>query len=126
VIVIEAAGGLVERDGLVLVAHRPLYDDWTLPKGKLDRTDADLKACALREVWEETGYRCSVTGPPLVVQYAMDATRHKRVTYWRMSVVEGEFVANTEVDEVRWLAPSEARFVLTYEQDDAILTQLLR
>jgi 8-oxo-dGTP pyrophosphatase MutT (NUDIX family) len=124
--VIEAAGGLVERDGLVLVAHRPMYDDWTLPKGKLDDTDADLQACALREVWEETGYRCSTSGPSIVVRYAMDATRHKRVTYWRMTVIDGQFVANTEVDEVRWLLPSEALFLLTYEQDRATLTQLLR
>jgi 8-oxo-dGTP pyrophosphatase MutT (NUDIX family) len=126
VTLIEAAGGLVERDGLVLVAHRPVYDDWTLPKGKLDRTDADLEACARREVWEETGYHCSLSGSPIVVQYAMDATRHKRVTYWRMTVLDGEFVPNNEVDQVRWLAPSEARFVLTYEQDRAILNQLLR
>jgi 8-oxo-dGTP pyrophosphatase MutT (NUDIX family) len=126
VIVIEAAGGLVERDGLVLVAHRPMYDDWTLPKGKLDRTDADLQACALREVWEETGYRCATSGPSMVVQYAMDSTRDKRVTYWRMTVLDGQFVPNSEVDEVRWLAPSEALFLLTYEQDHAILNQLLR
>ncbi len=125
-IVIEAAGGLVERDGLVLVAHRPMYDDWTLPKGKLDRTDHDLQACALREVWEETGYRCSTSGPSNVVQYAMDETRHKRVTYWRMMVLDGEFVPNNEVDEVRWLLPSEARFLLTYEHDCEILNQLLR
>ncbi len=124
--VIEAAGGLVERDGLVLVAHRPMYDDWTLPKGKLDRTDADLQACALREVWEETGYSCSTSGQSIVVQYAIDATRHKRVTYWRMMVDDGEFVPNAEVDEVRWLLPSEARFLLTYEQDREILNQLLR
>jgi 8-oxo-dGTP pyrophosphatase MutT (NUDIX family) len=126
VIVIEAAGGLVERNGLVLVAHRPMYDDWTLPKGKLDRTDADLRACALREVWEETGYHCSATGASMVVQYAMDSTRDKRVTYWRMTVLDGQFVPNSEVDEVRWLAPSEALFLLTYEQDHAILNQLLR
>jgi 8-oxo-dGTP pyrophosphatase MutT (NUDIX family) len=126
VTVIEAAGGLVERDGLVLVAHRPMYDDWTLPKGKLDRTDADLQACALREVWEETGYRCSTSGPSIVVQYAMDSTRHKRVTYWRMMVIDGEFVSNTEVDEVRWLLPSEARFLLTYQEDRETLNQLLR
>jgi 8-oxo-dGTP pyrophosphatase MutT (NUDIX family) len=126
VIVIEAAGGLVERDGFVLVAHRPMYDDWTLPKGKLDRTDADLQACALREVWEETGYRCVTSGPPMVVQYAMDSTRDKRVTYWRMTVIDGEFVPNSEVDEVRWLAPSDALFLLTYQQDSAILNQLLR
>jgi 8-oxo-dGTP pyrophosphatase MutT (NUDIX family) len=126
VTVIEAAGGLVERDGLVLVAHRPMYDDWTLPKGKLDRTDADLQACALREVWEETGYRCSTSGPSIVVQYAMDSTRHKRVTYWRMMVIDGEFVSNTEVDEVRWVLPSEARFLLTYQEDRETLNQLLR
>jgi 8-oxo-dGTP pyrophosphatase MutT (NUDIX family) len=126
VITIEAAGGVVVRDGLVLVAHRPMYDDWTLPKGKLDPTDADLQACAVREVWEETGYRCVADEPAFVVQYDLDDTRRKRVTYWRMSVVEGEFVANDEVDEVRWLAPSEARFLFTYDQDRKTLNQLLR
>ena len=123
---IEAAGGVVVRDGLVLVAHRPLYDDWTLPKGKLDATDTDLQACAVREVWEETGFRCDVSGSPIVVTYAMDERRSKRVSYWLMSVVDGAFVANTEVDEVRWLAPGKARFLFTYDQDREIVNQLLR
>jgi 8-oxo-dGTP pyrophosphatase MutT (NUDIX family) len=126
VITIEAAGGVVMRDGLVLVAHRPMYDDWTLPKGKLDTTDADLQACALREVWEETGYRCVAHEPARVVLYDMDVKRRKRVTYWRMSVAGGDFVANDEVDEVRWLLPSEARFLFTYDEDRETLNQLLR
>jgi 8-oxo-(d)GTP phosphatase len=126
VITIVAAGGVVVRDGLVLVAHRPMYDDWTLPKGKLDATDADLQACAVREVWEETGYRCVAHEPSLVVRYDMDTKRRKEVTYWRMSVVEGDFVANDEVDEVRWLVPSEARFLFTYDEDRETLNQLLR
>src|SRR3954470_10760122 len=52
-----AAGGVVVRDGRVAVVHRPKYDDWSLPKGKLDPGEG-FEEAALREVEEETGMRC--------------------------------------------------------------------
>ena len=124
--IVDAAGGVVVRDDMVLVAHRPYYDDWTLPKGKLDVDDADLAACALREMWEETGYRCTLREPSVTVTYPIPGNRTKRVTYWRMTVDSGAFVANTEVDEVRWLSPAEARTLLTHGLDREVLDQLLR
>ena len=124
--IVDAAGGVVVRDDMVLVAHRPYYDDWTLPKGKLDADDADLAACALREMWEETGYRCTLSEPSVTVTYPIPGNRTKRVTYWRMTVDSGGFVANTEVDEVRWLSPAEARTLLTHGLDREVLDQLLR
>ena len=51
---VDAAGGVVERDGRVLLVHRPRYDDWTFPKGKLDPGES-FEDAALREVEEETG-----------------------------------------------------------------------
>ena len=56
---VEAAGGVVVHQGRVLIVHRPRYDDWTLPKGKLDRGES-FEDAALREVWEETGVRCNL------------------------------------------------------------------
>jgi 8-oxo-dGTP diphosphatase len=55
---IQAAGGVLMRDGLLAVVHRPRYDDWSLPKGKLDRGES-FEDAALREVWEETGSSCA-------------------------------------------------------------------
>lgn len=122
-----AAGGVVWRSGPdgrpeVLVVHRHRYDDWTFPKGKLDTVDAGSEeACALREVQEETGYRCSL-GPELASTTYVDAQgRPKRVRYWAMTVVDGEFVPNREVDAVVWFPVAEARARLTYSHDVAVL-----
>jgi 8-oxo-dGTP pyrophosphatase MutT (NUDIX family) len=123
---VYAAGGVLLRDGLVLVAHRPYLDDWTFPKGHLDATDADLAACALREVWEETGYRCVLGAPSMVVEYDIAGNRRKHVTFWLMSVASGEFTVNNEVDEVRWLTLADASALLTHDSDRAVLAQLLR
>jgi 8-oxo-dGTP pyrophosphatase MutT (NUDIX family) len=123
---VHAAGGIVVRDGLVLVVHRPNLDDWSFPKGKLEAIDADLAACALREVWEETGFGCTVGPDSTMVRYALSGGRTKEVTYWLMSVTSGHFVANAEVDAARWLHPVEAATLLTYDSDRVVLGQLLR
>ena len=107
----------------VLVVHRDRYDDWTFPKGKCDADERD-EACALREVEEETGLRWRL-GDELPSTSYMDARgRPKRVRYWRLEVVGGELAFDHEVDDARWLTPSEAEALLTYERDLAVLGAL--
>ena len=120
---VEAAGGVVVRDGEVLVVHRPEYDDWTLPKGKLDPGET-FEQAALREVEEETGFRCELGDELPSTSYADKKGRDKLVRYWRMTPVSGEFAANDEVDEVRWLAPGEAAQLLTFDRDAEVLAAL--
>jgi 8-oxo-dGTP diphosphatase len=117
---VEAAGGVVVRDGLVCVVHRPRYDDWTLPKGKLDAGES-FEEAALREVWEETGFRCRLGRELESTEYRDGKGRPKIVRYWLMEVESGEFAANEEVDEVRWLAVTDAAALLTYERDRVLL-----
>lgn len=118
--VVRAAGGLVVRDGddgaEVLLVHRPKYDDWTFPKGKVDPGESDEDA-AVREVEEETGYRCTLELELPSTRYIDARGRPKLVRYWLMRVVDGEFVVNNEVDEIEWLNPAEARARLTYDRD---------
>ncbi len=118
---VEAAGGVVMRDGLVLLVHRPKYDDWTLPKGKLDPGES-FEEAALREVEEETGFRCELGAELPSSEYTDHKGRSKIVRYWEMTVLGGEFALNDEVDEVRWLEPREAASLLTYERDREVLT----
>jgi 8-oxo-dGTP diphosphatase len=115
---VKAAGGLVRRDGRVAVAHRPRYDDWSFPKGKLDPGESWEQA-ALREVEEEIGLRCRLGAELPPVTYAVQKGR-KVVRYWLMEPESGEFVPNEEVDEVRWLSPAEAEALLTYDHDRAL------
>ena len=104
---VEAAGGAVVRDGLVAIVHRPRYDDWTLPKGKLDRGES-FEEAALREVEEETGLRCRLGRELPSTSYTDHKGREKRVRYWLMEAEGGEFIPNDETDELRWLEPDEA------------------
>src|ERR687890_371067 len=119
---IEAAGGVVVRDdGRVAVVHRPQYDDWTLPKGKLDAGES-FEQAALREVWEETALRCELVRELPPVRYSV-RERPKVVRYWLMSVVEDPgFATNSEVDELRWLSAADAAALLTYDRDREVLS----
>ena len=122
---VRAAGGVVIRDGLVAVVHRPRYDDWSLPKGKLDEGET-FEQAALREVWEETGLRCSLAGSLPDVRYAV-RDRPKVVRYWLMSVDDDPgFEPNDEVDELRWLSPEDAVSLLTYDRDKGVVSAAVR
>jgi len=130
-----AGGGVVRRAGPggteVLVVHRPRYDDWTLPKGKLDAVDrGDVEACALREVREETGYSCVTVAEVGETTYPTQAKgggpATKVVRYWLMEVEGGEFGPNREVDEVRWLSQTDAAALLSYERDRDLLKRSLQ
>jgi 8-oxo-dGTP pyrophosphatase MutT (NUDIX family) len=123
--VVRAAGGVIVRpdaDGIVRIAvvHRPRYDDWTLPKGKLLDGEADEEA-ARREVLEETGIRCELEDELPTVRYVDRRGRRKRVRYWTMRPLDGSFEPNDEVDEVRWPTIGEALDLLSYERDRRML-----
>jgi 8-oxo-dGTP diphosphatase len=121
---VEAAGGILERDGRIAVVHRPRYDDWSLPKGKLDRGES-FEQAALREVEEETGFVCDLREELEPVRYRDNRGRPKLVRYWRMVIVGGEFAPNDEVDELRWVPPDRARRLLSYAHDRALVQSLL-
>lgn len=128
---VEAAGGVVLRDGPqgpeVLVVHRVRYDDWSLPKGKLDPGE-DHAAAAVREVEEETGVRAEVAGAELsqLVYPVPEGT--KRVRWYPMRSQAGdpeERAPDREVDQSRWIPASRARQLLTYAADVALLHEAL-
>jgi len=121
--VVRAAGGLVERDGQVLLVHRPKYDDWSFPKGKCEEGESD-EACALREVEEETGLRCELIDELGRTSYRDAKGRPKVVRYWRMRAVTGEFVPHDEVDEIRWETPEAAAGLLSWSRDLPLLERL--
>jgi 8-oxo-dGTP diphosphatase len=121
--VVRAAGGLVVRDGKVLLVHRPRYDDWSFPKGKCAAGEAD-EQCALREVEEETGLRCELLEEIGETSYRDGKGRPKTVRYWRMRPVDGEFASDDEVDEIRWETPERAAALLTWPRDLRLLEQL--
>ena len=124
---VRAAGGVVirERDGRreVAVVHRPKYDDWSLPKGKLDEGE-DWEQAALREVEEETGHRCAIEEELEPDSYVDHKGRIKQVRWFRMRALDGHFVAGDEVDELRWLEPREAVELLDYEHDRRLVRAL--
>ena len=118
---VKAAGGVVWRRAgdtiAIAIAHRPRYDDWSLPKGKLDAGEGWEEA-ALREVEEETGMRCRLGDELEPVTYQDRKGRDKVVRYWLMEPEDDtDFVPNDEVDQLRWLAPPEALELLSYTHD---------
>ncbi|MEH6376744.1 NUDIX hydrolase [Streptomyces sp. KLMMK] len=125
---LRAAGCVLWRrrpDGTLEIAlvHRPKYDDWSHPKGKLKRGEDALWG-ALREVREETGMECEPGGVLPTARYAV-AGRPKEVRYWAARATEGTFVPNSEVDRLLWLPPREARERLTEDRDRELVDALL-
>ncbi|WP_405645661.1 NUDIX hydrolase [Streptomyces sp. NBC_00019] len=126
---VQAAGCVLWRrspfDGEleVCLVHRPKYDDWSHPKGKLKRGEDPLSG-ALREVAEETGYRAA-TGAELPTMHYVANERPKQVRYWAAEAVDGAFTPNSEVDRILWLSPTAARNRLTQPRDRRLVDSLL-
>src|SRR3954447_11094592 len=127
---VEAAGGVLWRPALgglavgVALVHRPKYDDWSLPKGKLMADEHPILG-GVREVWEETGY-VAVPGRHLgEVRYLKDGDS-KRVQYWSMRAKSGGFAPSDEVDQLMWLPPREAQQHLMPDRDGRILEEFAR
>ncbi|HET7519140.1 MAG TPA: NUDIX hydrolase [Actinomycetes bacterium] len=120
-----AGGGIVwrhdEAAGLeIVLVHRPAYDDWSFPKGKLGPDETEAQA-ALREVEEETGLVCRL-GPEIgTTRYRDPKRRPKTVRYWEMTPTAGTLAAANEVDDARWVPLGEAPGLLTYEHDRRLL-----
>ncbi|WP_149181310.1 NUDIX hydrolase [Streptomyces sp. TRM49041] len=113
------------RDGTpeICLIHRPKYDDWSFPKGKLKQGEDPLTA-ALREVHEETGHTCT-PGPRLATVLYIAKGRPKEVTYWSARSTGGTFTPNKEVDRLTWLSPAEAESWLTHPLDKPLIRSFL-
>jgi 8-oxo-dGTP diphosphatase len=127
---VRAAGGIVQRTGdagrpEILVVHRPRYDDWSFPKGKLEPGENEEEA-ALREVEEETGLHCRLEHELATTRYRDARGRPKTVRYWLMTPIGGQLGAANEVDEVRFVGLPEARSLLTYARDVALVAEAER
>jgi 8-oxo-dGTP diphosphatase len=125
--IVQAAGGVLWRpanergDIEIGLVHRPRYHDWTLPKGKLERGETVVSA-AIREIDEETGHQVRLGRFIKRVNYDVGGgRRRKQVHYWSAKAISGQFVANSEVDQLRWLTPDAAAKKLTYQLDRKVL-----
>ncbi|CAL9517771.1 NUDIX hydrolase [Streptomyces sp. Tu 3180] len=126
---VQAAGCVLWRRSpvngelLLCLVHRPKYDDWSWPKGKLKRGEDPL-AGALREVAEETGHT-AVPAVELPPAHYLAGGRPKRVRYWAAEAVSGTFTPGDEVDRILWLPPRAARARLTEPRDAELVDALL-
>ncbi len=122
-----AAGGILWRKTKkgreVLLILRPRYNDWTLPKGHIEKSDAGWDAAALREVKEETGYDAQITDFAGTIAYAVNR-KPKVVLFWHMKTVgKQNFEVSEEVVKTQWFPVAEALQTLTYEKDQELLRQ---
>jgi 8-oxo-dGTP diphosphatase len=108
----------------ICLVHRPKYDDWSHPKGKLKRGEAPLDG-ALREVAEETGHRARAGAELPTLRYLANG-RPKEVRYWAAEAGPGTFTPTDEVDRLLWLSPTAARGRLTQPRDRDLVDALLR
>lgn len=131
---IYAAGAVLWResgvrtDGMpsveVAVVHRPRYDDWSLPKGKVDPGETE-PVTAVREILEETGYACQLGRRLAAVTYPV-VEDTKKVQYWAARTLDGEFIPNDEVDQLLWLPAAEALDRLQYPHDRKVLRRFTK
>lgn len=120
-----AAGGVLWRRGAagkreVAIVHRRRYDDWSLPKGKVDDGEL-LAATAIREIAEETGYSAHLGRKLDTIAYRLKSGVDKRVAYWSMEAADGRFVSNSETDDLQWLSVSGASKTVSYRADRTVL-----
>jgi 8-oxo-(d)GTP phosphatase len=106
------------------VIHRPRYDDWSLPKGKVDPGET-APVAAVREVLEETGHHCVLGRKLITVSYPVDQGT-KEVYYWAARSLGGEFTPGNEVDELVWLPVADATGELDYPYDRKVLRRFTR
>jgi 8-oxo-dGTP diphosphatase len=125
--VVQAAGGLLVRrlDGELRIAlvHRPIHQDWSYPKGKLEEGET-FEEAARREVLEETGFACRLLRFIGHTEYVDRKGRPKVVAYWVMVPESGSFEPNDEVDELRWVDVGSAGYLLTYDRDRELLAAM--
>jgi 8-oxo-dGTP pyrophosphatase MutT (NUDIX family) len=126
---IVAAGGVVQAEGrLVLLVHRPKYNDWSFPKGKTEPNET-IDEAAIREVREETGLTCRITRELPPVRYHVNrkgAVGPKVVYYFLMEPSSGNLKVNDyEIDRAEWFDLDDAVRVLTYDHDRQLLDSLI-
>ena len=125
---VMAAGGVIvdpKRSSRLLVVHRPKYDDWSFPKGKLDKHES-AATCARREVYEETGLVCDLLEELSPVHYETPNGNLKTVRYWLMRPIAGALRVNDEVDAFTWLKRHQALALLTHEHDHRLAVEAAR
>lgn len=136
---VRAAGGIVwRRNGRrleVVLIHRPRYDDWSFPKGKIKENE-DLRTCAIREITEETQLNVALRRPAGTIRYRLKGGQLKEVTYWVCSELEAghpalkarpkiKAASKNEIDQVLWVPLSEAMVMLSSELDREILGRVV-
>ena len=123
--IVLAAGAVLWRPGYresaaeIAVIHRPRYDDWSLPKGKVDPGETE-PVTAVREVFEETGHHVELGRRIATVSYPIEP-RTKKVQYWSARSLGGSFAPNDEVDDLVWLPAPAAIKKVSYAYDRKIL-----
>jgi 8-oxo-dGTP pyrophosphatase MutT (NUDIX family) len=126
--VVQAAGGLVVRrqrgELQIALVHRPVHQDWSFPKGKLEEGES-FEEAALREVGEETGLTCRLLRFIGHTEYIDRKGRPKAVAYWVMDSLGGAFTPNAEVDELRWVDLPDATRMLSYPRDQELAAVLM-
>lgn len=108
----------------VAIIHRPRYDDWSLPKGKLDLGETE-PAAAVREVYEETGHRAHLGRALTTVRYPV-LQGVKRVRYWAARDLGGEFAPTAEVDDLMWMPAKDAMGKVSYPHDRKVLRRFTK